>query len=1134
MPLWIDGWIFFMHDFAKWRRAAMSRVMAATLAWSAWHTPATAVPPDVKLGAYAAPAAAFSLNKGWRLQAFTNVNDSGSVVSLPNYASAGWYPAVVPGTVLSSLVGAGVYPEPLYGTNNWGIPDSLSRMPYWYRTEFALPSDYAGNRVWLNFNGINYTADVWLNGHNLGQIQGAFARGQFDVTSCARMSGANALAVLVTPQPTPGTPHQKTMAGGTGSNGGATAQDGPTFLCTIGWDWIPTIRDRDTGIWQDVSVSGTGPIIIRDPYVTSQISLPDTSSAELTLQVTLSNTTAAAQSGVLSGEIDGAVFQKTVALPARSAQTLKLTSAEAAPLRLAQPRLWWPNGFGAPNLYALKLSVSVGGVVSDSRSQNFGVRQVDHLAAGSSNLTLVVNGVPVIARGGDWGMDEALKRAPRSRLEAQIRMHQQANYTIIRNWVGQSTSEDFYDLCDRYGLLVWDEFFQPNPADGPNPTNSALYLANVREKLLRFRQHPCIALWCGRNEGNPAPAEIAIGNSNLIAELDPVRFYQPSSSSGLGVRSSGPYYWRAPRLFYTVDAAFKTEIGSVSVPTLEGIQSMMPASDWTVINDAWAEHDLCGGAQRGDSYASTLATRYGPISSLADFARKSQLANYEAFRAMYEGRFARLFNPVTGVITWMSNPSQPSFVWQIYSWDLEPLSSLFASRKACEPIHIMLNQSNWHWMVINSTPRTASGLSASLGIYNLDGSCVGRVSNSVAAAATAATDLGLVTFPGGVSDVHFVKLELRDATGALVSDNFYWRERTQDNFQTLDSLPQVSVGVQPVWQQAGGNCIITATLSNPAPVVALMSHVQLRRAGSGQRVLPVFYSDNYISLLPGESRTLTIEAAMEDLRGEAPLLAVDGWNVTAAAEPAVGNRVSVAPNLAAMARSGAVKIPGGPLRINAGGGLVGPFQFGSVASNSYVADTGYSGGKASTTSSNINTAVAHAAPATVYQSERWGTFSYVLAAPSRGACLVRLHFAEVRFAPGGRQFNVAINGAQVLTNFDISGAAGLCRAVVRDFVAVPDLASNVTVSFSNGAADQPKVCGLELCPLSLGMSSAASGSVNLTWPEWLTSGTLYSATNLVPPVSWVAVTDAVGRVQTTNGVTLPVRPGNRFFQWRDG
>jgi beta-mannosidase len=1082
--------------------------------------------------AYGPPAAPLCLTNNWQLLSFASTTNSGPDISGTNYQPASWYPATVPGTVLTTLFNDGVYPEPLYGTNNYNIPDSLCLTSYWYRTAFFIPADYRSNRVWLNFKGINYTASIWLNGSYLGLIQGAFSRGKFDITSCANVGGTNAVAVLVNPEPNPGTPHQKTIASGTGSNGGATATDGPTFLCTVGWDWIPTIRDRDTGIWQGVSLSGTGPVLIENPYVTTSLPLPATNTASVNVQVTLSNATLSAQSGILTGTIGPINFSQTVSLNPLSAVTLAFNPTSTPSLLITNPALWWPNGYGPQNLYALQLAFTASNVLSDTQSVNFGIRQIAYTQPGSTNLGFVVNGVNVVAKGGDWGMDEAMKRIPASRLDAEVHMHQQANYTIIRNWVGQSTSEAFYDACDKYGILVWDEFFQPNPGDGPNVANAPLYLANVQEKLLRYRNHPCIVLWCGRNEGNPAPTAVAVGNSNLVATLDPGRFYQPNSSAGMGVASSGPYYWRAPRLFYLVDAAFKTEIGSVSIPTLEAIENMMPSVDWQIINDDWAEHDFCSGAQQGNLYPGLIANRYGSFANLGDFARKGQLANYEAFRAMYEGRFAELFQPVTGVITWMSNPAQPSFVWQLYSWDLEPNASLFAVRKACEPVHIMMNQTNWHAMVVNNQPKSLASLSAHIREFNLDGSLQYAATNTFTAPVSAVTDLGLMTFPASLSAVHFVKLELFDSANNLLSDNFYWRETVQDNFQALNTLSNATVNIQATQQVVGSNVLINVTLSNQAPVVALMTHLQLRQATSGNRVLPVFYSDNYISLLPGEARSITIQADTNSLHGDSPLLAVDGWNATANAVAGAGNTVAVMPNLAASGAQMAPLSSTNPLCINAGGSD----SYISFGDSNWGTDVYYSGGSTTTTLTNIDVSVPNAAPYWVYQTERWGPITYTIPVGLPGLYLVRLHFAEVKFGPGQRQFDLAINGQQMLTNFDIAAQGGENTAVVRDFAAQPDINTNLVLAFTIGAADQPKVCGIEVTPVTpkLNMSCDMSGHLALSWPSWPNYNlNLYGTTNLSSPILWSLVTNSVTSANGTNSIFILVGLNNSFYELRN-
>src|SRR5882724_3580557 len=609
-----------------------------------------------------------AIASGWQLQDSTKVAQAGMEISSASFQPAGWYSATVPGTVLTTLVNNKVYPEPLYGENNRPdkISESLCRTSYWYRTVFNVPKIYAGKKIWLNFDGINYAAEVWVNGKSIGAIKGAFTRGIFDISSVVTPGKESALAVLISPQPHPGVPHEHTLANGMGGNGGITAIDGPTFLCSMGWDWIPAIRDRNSGIWQKVFLTATGPVVIKDPLVTSDLPLPHLDTADVAVQTTVKNVTDKPQKGILKGSFGDVSFRQSVEIEANSSKIISFNASNTPALHLSKPKLWWPNGFGSQNLYTLHLSFETGDTVSDSRDVSFGIRKIAYLVSDSENLTISVNGVRVFCKGGDWGMDEAMKRIPRERLEAEIRMHQIANYTIIRNWVGQSTSEDFYELCDKYGILLWDEFFQPNPGDGPNPTDMDTYIANVREKILRYRNHPSIAVWCARNEGFP-PKNIDDELRRLMAELEPVRLYQPSSTSGHGVNSGGPYgSGHPPRSYYDFGEAFKTEIGSASIPTLESIHGMMPEKDWESINDDWAEHDLAKGASGGEGIRKTIENRYGDIKNLADFVRKAQLLNYETFRAIYEGREARMFHPATCVIIWMSNPAQPSFVWQIY------------------------------------------------------------------------------------------------------------------------------------------------------------------------------------------------------------------------------------------------------------------------------------------------------------------------------------------------------------------------------------------------------------------------------------------------------------------------------------
>ncbi len=851
----------------------------------------------ISVFAQSAPPAAAVISSGWQLQDAARVAETGAKLSSRVYTAKGWYAAVVPGTVLTTLVNDGVYPEPLYGENNRPerISESLARTTYWYRVEVEVPASYKNHRVWLNFDGINYASEVWVNGTQVGTTRGAFIRGAFDVTSLVRPGETAVIAVHVSPQPHPGVSHEHTIRAGMGSNGGESAIDGPTFLSTIGWDWLPAIRDRDTGIWQKVFLSATGPVLVKDPLVTTDLPLPRTDSTDIAVEATAENVTDKPVKGTLSGTIESIRFERTVELAPHTKQLVRFDVANTPALHVVNPRLWWPNGYGAQNLYDLHLVFAVEAESSDVRDVRFGVRKITYAVPGTDVLTLSVNGVPIFIRGGDWGLDEGLKRIPRERLEAQIRYHQLANLNLIRNWVGQSTGEDFYELCDKYGLLIWDEFFQPNPSDGPNPTDIETYIANVRDKILRFRNHPSIALWCARNEGFPPP-EIDARLRTLMAELEPTRRYQPSSTDGNGVRSGGPYHWRTPAEFFKItDDYFKTETGSVSIPTIESIKGMMPADDLTSINDDWAEHDLTGGASQGNLYPGIIAARYGRFRNFQDFVRKAQMANYEGYRAMYEGRNAQMFHPTTAVITWMSNPAQPSFVWQLYHYDLEPNASLFGVQRAAESAHIQLDALTGAVEVINNLPKAVS-LTACTRVYTLDGALAYTHEAPVAAAPSAVSSLGALAFAASPSATQFVQLELVDAAGKIVSRNFYWRGAAShpDDLTDLDTMPKVELKATASVRDDSGRRLITVTLENSTDHVAVLAHMQLRRARTEDRVLPVFASDNYISLAPHEARTVTLEAAADAFHGEDALVTVDGWNTTVV--PASFAGVSVASN----------------------------------------------------------------------------------------------------------------------------------------------------------------------------------------------------------------------------------------------
>jgi len=874
----------------------------------------------------------------WRLAAAPGVREDGRTLSQAGYADASWYAATVPGTVLTTLIDRGVYPDPDHGLNNMAIPESLSRQDYWYRTVFTAPPASDGQRLTLTFKGINYAAEVWLNGVRLGDIKGAFIRGVFDVTGQIRPGQPNALAVRVSPPPHPGIPSEESIAYGPGENGGSLAIDGPTFIATEGWDWIPGIRDRDTGIWQDVELETTGAVRILDPDVITRLPLPRTDEADLRILVPLDNSGAAPRAVTVEAAFEGVDISKRVTL-APGQTEIALDSSEFAQLKVMQPKLWWPNGYGAANLYHLTLTVHDGAGVSDVKAVRFGIRQItyelslfDHTGrlrrvevdpttgaalgqrlvdtrheaikrtpngwaqsltlAGETSpavhdvasqslapyLTLRVNGVPIAVRGGSWGMDDSRKRVSRERLEPYFRLHREAHVNIIRNWLGQDTEDVFYDLADEYGLLVLNDFWVSTQDFQLEPQDPALFLANARDVILRYRRHPSIALWFGRNEGVPQPI-INEGLADLVARIDGTRLYT-GSSNRVNLQDSGPYSYRPPQdYFTTLSKGFAVEVGTPSLATLESIKATVPEADRWPISDTLAYHDWHFGGN-GDvaSFMKSLTNQFGAPSSLEDFERKAQMMNYVDYRAIFEGFFAHLWTQNSGRILWMTHPAWPSNHWQIYSADYDTQASYYGVKKAAEPLHVQMNLPDYAVAVVNTTLRAAGGLVVRGRVISLDDRLLATREDRLDAPANQTTTLAPLPLAPllAKAGVVLVDLTLSDASGAVVSDNVYWQGRDEAANQRLNSLAPQPVKLVAQSTADGDETVVGVTLDDAGAAPALAAKLTLVDE-KGERILPAYYSDNYVSLLPGEPRRLEIRFPTRLAR--TARINLRGWNV---------------------------------------------------------------------------------------------------------------------------------------------------------------------------------------------------------------------------------------------------------------
>lgn len=905
------------------------------------------------------------LKGGWKLIAEPDLDSpNGALLSKPGVDTKAWLDATVPGTVLTTMIDRGVYPDSDYGLNNLAIPETLAHHSYWYRAEFGIPAQSRGRRLTLTFEGINYAAEVWLNGKNLGGITGAFIRGQFDVTSIVSDSGPNFLAVKISPPPHPGIAQEQSIKGGPGDNGGMQMLDGPTFGATEGWDWIPGIRDRNTGIWQDVTLTASGPVEVGDLQVVTTLPKPDRSEADLEIEVPLVNATGSAVEGEITAAFDNVKVSKHVtAAPGES--IVRLEPAGYAQLKIQNPKLWWPNGYGEPALHKLTVSFLTSGSPSSSRQIDFGMRELSYelslmdktghiqrvellpsrthdqgtvlidnshqgirrvddrtpsifpaslfpldqipeqfrdyfrytwvhslrpQAEGTASikpveggwpgtdLVIKVNGVRIAARGGNWGMDDSRKRVGIDHLEPYFRLHRDAHVNIIRDWMGQDTEENFYALADKYGLMVWNDFWESTQGFNVEAQDPALFLKNAEDTIRRFRHHPSIVVWCGRNEGVPQPI-INQGLADLVNNFDHTRYYTGSSNQ-INLRGSGPYQYMAPETYYNINRGFSVELGIPSIPTLEAIKSFIPEPDRWPISDTWAYHDfhiLGNGAVA--PFMEHMETEFGAPTSLEDFERKAQMLDYVGHRAIFEGFAAHLWEPNSARLIWMTQPAWPSMEWNFLGSDYDTQSSFYATQKACEPVHAQLNLVTNAVDLINIGE--AKSYKVTMRVVGLDGKVLSDHTNQIQAAANARTAVGEMELEKlAAGHTVLVELNVTGPAGLPVSTNLYWWSKDESKLRELNDLPQVKLDSTATLSTSGAERNATVEIRNSGSVPALLAKLTLKDAASGERILPAYYSDNYISLLPGESRTITIAFPAGQ---DKPAIALRGWNITEAA-----------------------------------------------------------------------------------------------------------------------------------------------------------------------------------------------------------------------------------------------------------
>ncbi len=864
-------------------------------------SPTRFIPRLVIFAAFAATVAAGAaevrLRDGWALQSSARVTETGAVISTAAFRPTGWYPVTVPCSVVAGLLQNQVYPDPFYGRNLEQIDAAAFKPSWWYRKEFTVASGPASQRVWLHLEGVNYRANVWLNGTLIAdtrRMAGPFRAHDFDVTDRVTAAGPNILAVEV-----------------------FKVEDINRDLAIHFVDWNPPPPDMNLGILNDVVLATTGPIALRHPLVTTQLDLPSTDRAHLTVVAELTNGSDRSVAATVRGAIGPIEFTQAVTLAPHEARRVTFRPQEYSQLNVAHPALWWPWEYGTPQLQTLAMEVVADGVTSDRLTTRFGIRQITSAINAAGSRVFSVNGQPIMIRGAAWTPDLFQRRSP-ARQETEIRYARDLNLNALR-FEGKFEDQHLFDLADQYGFLVmigWcccDAWQESAKWDADQ---LAIATDSLRTQMYRLRNHPSMFAWCNGSDEMPA---VAVEKDYLQIESD-LQWPNPILNSAAarvspvsgpsGVKMEGPYEWEPP-IYWETDAkhkfggawSFATEISpGPAVPPLESLEKFIPANELWPIGPAWLYH--CGGGsfRNLDIFTDALNRRYGPAQSAAEYASKAQLAAYEAHRAMFEA-YGRHKYEASGVIQWMMANAWPSMIWHLYDYYLRPGGSYYGAKNALEPVHIQYSYADGAVSVVNSTLHAFTGLTASARVCDLDGK--ERYAHAVplsSLAADAVAEAFRVPALAELTDVYFLQLRLTDHDGNRVSESTYWLSRKPDSiawdqkhpvfqytpqatfadFRALQQLPPAHVTVTERRSTDGADERDVVTLRNEGPSVAFFVHLEITKGEDGEEILPVYWQNNYVTLFPQETYVVEARYAADAGKGVRPVLHVEPYNAARA------------------------------------------------------------------------------------------------------------------------------------------------------------------------------------------------------------------------------------------------------------
>ena len=836
------------------------------------------------------------LEENWTIQSSENAGAEGARLS-QNYDTKGWYKTRVPSTVLAALVENGEYNDIYFDKNLEKIPAERFKSSWWYRTEFDIRDKQSMPNALLEFDGINYSANIWFNGVKIGttdEITGVYRQFGLDISDLIT-EGKNFLAVEVVP-PQPGD-------------------------FTIGFvDWNPTPPDHNMGIWREVKLIRNRGISIHEPFVMTDLDTDDYKNARITVSTVLKNHRNEDISGELTGTIGDVSFSRPFTLVAKETANLVFTPEDFTQLTFKDPKLWWPTNLGEPNLYSLQLSAKIAGDISDRREIKFGIRKVEDYINEQGHRGYKVNGRKILIRGGGW-VDNLLLADDASKIEAQIKYVKHMNLNTIRLEGFWGSSHKMYDLADKYGILImpgwscqweWEGYLGKKTDEfGGVETEAEMELItrSLEDQVKWLRNHPSIFVWVLGSDMLPRPA-LEKKYRSMLEQEDPTRpalascgLYNSEVSGPSAVKMNGPYDYVTPNYWYLDKEkggayGFNTETGpGPQPPPLESLKKMIPADKLWPINEVWDYH--CGRNEFSslNRYLTGYESRYWKAVSVEEFLQLAQIVNYEAMRAMFES-FGVNKPVTTGVIQWMLNSAWPELYWQLYDYYLMPNGAFYGARTACQPLNIAYNYGDKNIYIVNDTYQELTNLIVHVKILDIDSKII--YNQEVPATVNAFESKKIHDLPAfdNISATYFLSLKITSAQNEQVSENFYWlstkedvvdfsddswfvtRNKSYADLSALKNLPKVKVETAYGLTKMGDELILTANLTNRSENLAFCVELNAYNKETDASILPVFWENNYVSILPGETRSIRANFSARGLETNNIGLRISGLNLS--------------------------------------------------------------------------------------------------------------------------------------------------------------------------------------------------------------------------------------------------------------